>query len=118
MTEEEDKLKAQRERINARLRQLKGKEKRVARTTDNRRKILAGAFLLEQAKRHPAVKDWMLHGFAWFLTRPDERALFDLAPRLVTDKAEGGAPPPASDMPPEFMQDNRAGASSSPHGSP
>jgi hypothetical protein len=116
--EQKDKLKAQRERINARLRQLEGKEKRDARRVENRKKILAGAFLLEQAKRNPAVNDWMRHGFGWFLTRPDERALFDLAPRLVTGKADGAAPAASSDMPPEFLQDNRANGAASPHGSP
>jgi hypothetical protein len=104
MTEQKDKLKAQRERINARLRQLEGKEKRDARKVENRKKILAGAFLLEQAKRNPAINEWMLRGFAWFLTRPDERALFELAPRLVTDKAETAPPSPPADITPEFMQ--------------
>jgi len=100
MPDDAEKLKAKRDRINARLRALKGREKRDARTMDNRKKILAGAFLLEQAKRNPAVNDWMLRGFAWFLTRPEERALFALTPQLVTDKGEGQAP--AADMPPEI----------------
>lgn len=106
MSEAEDKLKAKRERINARLRQIKGKEKRDARKTDNRKKILAGAFLLEQAKRNQAINDWMLRGFAWFLMRPDERELFQLAPRLVTDKAEAIDAPAADqsqDTTPAFV---------------
>lgn len=101
MSEEEDKLKAKRDRINARLRSLKGREKREARTVENHKKILAGAFLLEQAKRNPAVNDWMLRGFAWFITRPEERALFQLTPQLVTDKGEGGQGGQPPDLPPE-----------------
>jgi len=107
MSEAEDKLKAKRERINARLRQIKGREKRDTRRLDNRRKILAGAFLLEQARRNPAINDWMLRGFAWFLTRPEERELFQLAPRLVTDKSEA---PPAGQIPdatPAFALEGR-----------
>jgi hypothetical protein len=106
MSEQEDRLKAKRERINARLRQIQGREKREVRKVENHKKILAGAFLLEQARRDPAVNDWMLRGFAWFLTRPEERALFQLAPRLVTDKAETGPAGQIPDAPPAFAQEN------------
>lgn len=101
VSEEEQKLLDKRARINARLRKLKGQKKRSATTTENRRKILAGAFLLEQAKRNPAVNDWVLRGLSWFLKKPDERALFPLAPQLVTDKGEGGQGS-APEIPPEI----------------
>ena len=94
-------LQEKRKQINKRLKALRGKKKGAERAQDNRRKILAGAFLLEQAKRDPAIQEWMMRGFAWFLTRPDERMLFNIGPTLVTDKAattEAGRPielPPA-----------------------
>jgi len=97
---EEQRLLKKRERINARLRQLKGQHKRTTRQIENRRKALAGAFLLEQAKRQAPVNDWMLRGLAWFLKRPEERALFQLTPQLVTDKGDGGQGQPP-ELPPE-----------------
>ena len=113
MSDEVTKLIAKREQLNARLRQLKGKEKRSAKKTDDRRKILAGAFLLEQARRDPAISEWMTRGLSHFLVRPDERALFaGLAPQLVTDKAEGVSPgnerPIA--LPPAMAHASAAGA--------
>jgi hypothetical protein len=112
MVEAVDKLKAKRDRINARLRQLQGREKRDARKVENRKKILAGAFLLEQARRDPQVNEWMLRGLGWFLTRDDERTLFELAPRLVTDKADTAAAEtpamPAPEFPAELRQQSHA----------
>jgi hypothetical protein len=97
MSEAEDKLKAKRDRINARLRQLKGRQQREGRKAETRKKILAGAFLIEQAKRDPEVNAWMLKGLAWFLTRPEERALFGL-PEAVSEKATSADPQEAGSV--------------------
>jgi hypothetical protein len=108
MSDESAKLLAKRERINARLRQLKGREKRTSKKTEDRRKILAGAFLLEQAKRDPAIAQWMTRGLAAFLVRPEERELFDMKPHLVTDKADATSPQQPVELPVLMAQDATA----------
>jgi large subunit ribosomal protein L7/L12 len=50
------------------------------RALDNRRKILLGAYLLDKIEHDPGAKSAVLTGLDRFLTRPAERALFDLAP--------------------------------------
>jgi hypothetical protein len=97
--EQKAKLEEKRKQINAKLRALRGKEKGAARKEDNHRKMLAGAFLLEQAKRDPAIQEWMMRGFAWFLTRPDDRTLFNIGPTLVTDKANASEPSRPIELP-------------------
>jgi len=94
-----DKLKAQRERINARLRQIKGQEKRAARKTDTRRKILEGVTALYGCAQSEEYRRLHEQFRTRALTLPGDRAVFGLpplpasAPRLVTDKAVGGEAP-------------------------
>jgi hypothetical protein len=58
------------------------------RQLDTRRKVLLGAYLLAKIERDPDSKIAVLADLDRFLTRPAERALFELPP--LTD------PPPAS----------------------
>jgi large subunit ribosomal protein L7/L12 len=89
------KLLEQREVMNARIRREQAKAKSQARKDDTRRKILAGAAVIERAARDTAFKselDGLLEGF---LTRPDDRALFGLAVPAKAAEGEaaiGGAP--------------------------
>ena len=78
MLDKQAKLLAKREVLNAQLRLIKGKEKRDTKKRADRMKILAGAFLLEQAKRDSQIAAWLQRGLRDFLTRPEERALFAL----------------------------------------
>lgn len=50
------------------------------RAKDTRRKILAGAWLLESVERDPEKKQRVIEGLGRFLKRADDRALFDLPP--------------------------------------
>jgi hypothetical protein len=50
------------------------------RKRDARRKILIGAMMLEQIKQGRYTEDKLLQAMSGYLVRPDERALFDLAP--------------------------------------
>jgi hypothetical protein len=71
-------LKAQQQRIAARQKSI---ESRRSRKEDTRRKILVGAIMfarVEQGRLSEAeLRGWMDEA----LTRPDDRALFDLAAR-------------------------------------
>jgi hypothetical protein len=50
------------------------------RQLDTRRKVLLGAYLLNKIERDAEAKDAVLADLEKFLTRPAERALFNLAP--------------------------------------
>lgn len=86
------------ERIAAqelRLKQLKAlKQKQTARERseamkkqrqdDTRRKILAGALILELCEKNATTKDNFWHRLDAYLTRADDRALFDLSQNAET----------------------------------
>ncbi|ELX10703.1 hypothetical protein Jab_2c28030 [Janthinobacterium sp. HH01] len=69
------KLKAQRQQIEARKRTEDSKRKR---TEDTRRKILIGAAILAKVERGEWPQARLLAMMDKVLTRPDDRALFDL----------------------------------------
>lgn len=61
--------------------QKRAKVSKEERAKDTRRKILVGAAILAKVERGEWPKDKLVQMLDGFLTRPDERALFDLAPR-------------------------------------
>jgi uncharacterized protein YpiB (UPF0302 family) len=67
--------KAKKQQIEARKRAIETKEER---TKDTRRKILVGAAILAKVERGEWPKDKLLNMLDAALTRPDDRALFDL----------------------------------------
>lgn len=69
--------KALKSRIAARQKAAESKKKR---TEETRRKILAGALALEMMDRDEGVKARFMARLDKFLTRTDDRALFDLPP--------------------------------------
>lgn len=83
-------LKAQQKAEQARRRAVQSK---VERARDTRRKILAGAFLIEQLGA-AGLMQLVLQGrsFSAWLTRPDDRALFDGQPVSRLLHQEGGEP--------------------------
>ncbi len=68
-------LKAQKQKIEA---LQKAKLTGLARRQDTRRKVLAGAFLLELMAKDAELQKQMLGKLSAFLVRPDDRALFGL----------------------------------------
>ena len=50
----------------------------LARRQDTRRKVLAGALLLELINKDPNLQKQMLGKLSAFLTRPDDRVLIGL----------------------------------------
>lgn len=77
-----EQLKAQKQQIEARERaKLRG----IERKNDTRRKILAGAMVVEMMQSDEDVKRKIMARLDGFLTRPDDRALFDLPATLPAD---------------------------------
>ena len=74
----EEKLKqakAQKAKIEARQKAI---ETKVQRSQDTRRKVLAGAMVLEMMERDEATRQRFMERLDKYLTRADDRALFDL----------------------------------------
>jgi hypothetical protein len=88
-------LTAQKQQLEARKRTEETKRKR---TDDTRRKILVGAAILSKVERGEWPQSRLLDMLNVTLTRPDDRALFDLPhPTRATGPAPAAATPPSSD---------------------
>jgi len=70
-----DQLKAAKRASEARER---AKAAQAERAADTRRKILVGSFVLDQASRSPEAAQQLQAQLARYLTRNDDRALFNL----------------------------------------
>jgi large subunit ribosomal protein L7/L12 len=89
----EDKLKqekAKKQKIEARKRTL---ESKAQRTTDTRKKILVGAFMLDRMAKNEETKNKVLGQLDQYLMRSDDRELFGLPPLPATPT--GTEPPQA-----------------------
>lgn len=89
MTKALTKLEATIEAQHKKLAQLKAKKQKMEalqkakatgleRRQDTRRKVLAGAMLMELMEKDAELKKQMLGKLSTFLVRPDDRALFGL----------------------------------------
>lgn len=79
---ESDKLKKlleQRKALDAKIQLEQNKENEKKRKEYTRRKILAGAAVLDEAAKHPKFKEELYSLLGRFLKRNDERALFGLS---------------------------------------
>ena len=83
-------LKAQKQKMEALSRT---RLQTLARKQDTRRKVLAGAMLLEMMERSPEVKQEMLGRLSKFLTRAEDRTLFGLATGSAASAASPPGPP-------------------------
>ena len=75
------KLKEQRARINAEIQRVKGRESLEERKRETRRKILAGAMVLDRVARKDLSEKLFKADMDRFLDRDQDRALFGLPPR-------------------------------------
>lgn len=83
----DERIKAQEDKLKQ-LKALKQKQEAIKRTAeakksraeDTRRKILVGAMMLDHMENNEATKTSVMGKLHAFLTRPDDRALFGLAP--------------------------------------
>jgi large subunit ribosomal protein L7/L12 len=67
-----------RDAVNARIKQEQNKLRSNERKSDTRRKILAGAAVLQWASRDDAFSKLLMAELGKFLVREDDRALFNL----------------------------------------
>lgn len=73
------KLKAQREKLNARIQKMEALEKERERKQDTRRKILIGAYYLDKARQENTMTE-LNHLMLGFLTRDSDKVLFGSSP--------------------------------------
>ena len=66
--------------VNARIQQEQNKLRADERKSDTRRKVLAGATVLEWAKKDNEFSSRLMAELKNFLVRDDDRALFNLPP--------------------------------------
>ena len=71
-------LKAKKEQIEARIKNLEAKERLKQKKQDTRRKILIGAMITEQMGKTEETKSKVMASLDGFLTRPMDRELFGL----------------------------------------
>ncbi|HEU5375741.1 MAG TPA: mobilization protein [Ktedonobacteraceae bacterium] len=74
------KLKEQKRVIEERLRKQQNRDRTKERKDDTRRKILAGAWLLDEMNQRNDFKEFVYKKLDSFLSRPADRALFGLSP--------------------------------------
>ena len=85
----EDKIKGIEEKAAKQIKQLKAKQEQIEarkltalmkgnRASETRRKILAGALILEIMEKDEAAKTRFMNQLDKYLTRDDDRALFNL----------------------------------------
>ena len=89
------KLKQRREQIEARIKNLEARDKAREKKRDTRRKILIGAFYLEQMEKDEILKKKTLSGLNGFLVRENDRELFGLGEKKQIDKPD--TPPKLSE---------------------
>jgi len=78
-----EKLKKQREVLDARIQAAEARSRNDERKKDTRRKILVGAYYLEQAQKNNQAWTALQHIMADYLTRDSDRKLFDVPPLTV-----------------------------------
>jgi len=83
-----NRLIEQRNAVSARIRQEQNKQRAGERKSDTRRKVLAGATVLEWAKRDSEFSSRLVAELKRFLVRDDDRALFGLPPLPKKENAD------------------------------
>jgi hypothetical protein len=75
-----DRLKEQRNALNAKIQAAEARSRVSERKQDTRRKILIGAYYLDQAQQNPDQWSQLVKIMADYLTRDSDRRLFELPP--------------------------------------
>ena len=78
-------LEQKKQQIANRIARLRTIESTRERKRDTRRKILAGACVLDRAAKDPASAQHLKEILHAFLTKSQDRALFDLPPKVKDD---------------------------------
>jgi hypothetical protein len=84
----------QKEQLDARIRKEKNRQSARQRKLDTRRKILAGAWVLDEAEKRPDFKKFVYQRLDSFLTRKTDREVFGLPVKEEgqSDTSAGSAP--------------------------
>ena len=82
------KLEEKQARVTAEIQRVKARQRQNQRKRETRRKILAGAMVLDRVARGVLTEQLFLRDMDEFLERPHERALFELPPRPNREKGE------------------------------
>ena len=90
-----EKLKLRKEQIEARIKNLESKERTREKKLDTRRKILIGAFYMEQMEKNEDAKKKIIARLDGFLTRPMDRELFGLPAKSQPTKKSDPPSKPA-----------------------
>ena len=72
-----DKLKEQREKLNARILQQESRLKQNQRKTDTRKKILVGSYYIDQATKNGTFNE-LISLMNNYLTRKSDKKLFEI----------------------------------------
>ena len=80
------KIEEQQARLKAEAQRLKARARETARKRETRRKILAGAMVLDRVERGVLPEQLFLRDMDQFLSRDHERAVFGLPPRQNREK--------------------------------
>lgn len=80
MSDRLKKLEERRAKIAAEIARVKAREATQIRKNDTRRKVLVGAFVLAMIERGEWPREKFDSSLALFLSRPQDRALFNLPP--------------------------------------
>ena len=80
------KLEEQRARINAEIQRVRSRESQEERKRETRRKILAGAMVLDRVARGKLKETLFKADMDHFLERDQDRKLFGLPPRPAKEK--------------------------------
>jgi len=75
-----EQLKKKQAQLTAQIKDVEAREKEKERKLETRRKILVGSFYLDKAKENGSI-DQLKNELDSYLTRKDDRALFDLPPK-------------------------------------
>lgn len=87
-------LQRRKAEIDARLSQLRAREKSAERRRDTRRKVIAGAYALEHCNFDPAFKATLYGLLDQYVERPSDRELFELGPKPPAAPPAGDSVPP------------------------
>ena len=81
-------LEQQKQQIANRIARLRTIESTKERKRDTRRKILAGACVLDRADKDQDAARHLRKILDAFLTKPQDRALFDLPPKELQERSQ------------------------------
>lgn len=97
-------LEAKLKQEKAKLAQIEAKKRtsdaKKRRAEDTRRKLLIGAFYLNKAEQNDTTKSKLFAALDGYLTRPEDRALFDLQP---LESSQPKADPLSTPIPTELL---------------